>query len=293
MGHTKASDGFYHIKGGKYELLCGSRAQVLHGTAYKTTGGLTKADLIQNKNGRIVSRKKHNHEKKVKRLAKHGYTAKKGKFGAVRMSAHSRRRSRGGTSSVSMGSMNTPVVSETAMNKVNPMGLPIVSGGKRGGYSNSSLSPAGAQSNYQIMSPSQPYSPMRAALMAGGKKGGYPNSIMSPAGAQSNYRIMAPSQDYSPMRAALMAGGKRGGYSNSSLSPAGAHSNYQLSSDMNNPTNEALLASGGRRRTRGKSRGKRGGSLQMTPLNDAYQGLNQYVVPQSFTPQMNALTAGV
>jgi hypothetical protein len=356
MGHTKASDGFYHIKGGKYELLCGSRAQVLHGTAYKTTGGLTKADLIQNKNGRIVSRKKHNHEKKVKRLAKHGYTAKKGKFGAVRMSTHSRhsrrsrggtssvsmgsmntpvvsetamnkvnptnlpivsggkrggysnsslspagaqsnyqimsthsRRSRGGTSSVSMGSMNTPVVSEAAMNKVNPTGLPIVSGGKRGGYSNSSLSPAGAQSNYQIMSPSQPYSPMRAALMAGGKKGGYPNSIMSPAGAQSNYRIMAPSQHYSPMRAALMAGGKRGGYTNSALSPAGAHSNYQLSSDMNNPTNEALLASGGRRRTRVR----RGGSLQMTPLNDAYQGLNQYVVPQSFTPQMNALTAGV
>ena len=292
MGHTKGSDGFYHIKGKKYELLCGSRAQVLHETAYKTTGGLTKADLIQNKNGRIVSRKKHTHEKKVKRLAKHGYTAKKGKFGAVRMSTHSRR-SRGGTSSVSMG-MNTPVVSETAMNKVNPTNLPIVSGGKRGGYSNSSLSPAGAQSNYQIMSPSQPYSPMRAALMAGGKKGGYPNSIMSPAGAQSNYRIMAPSQDYSPMRAALMAGGKRGGYTNSALSPAGAHANYQLStSDTNNPTTEALLASGGRRRTRGKRSGKRGGSLQMTPLDDAYQGLNQYVVPQSFTPQMNALTAGV
>ena len=36
----------------------GSRAQVMHGTAQKTAGGLTKADLKYNKYGRIVSRKK-------------------------------------------------------------------------------------------------------------------------------------------------------------------------------------------------------------------------------------------
>ncbi len=36
----------------------GSRAQVMHGTAQKTSGGLTKADLKYNKWGRIVSRKK-------------------------------------------------------------------------------------------------------------------------------------------------------------------------------------------------------------------------------------------
>ena len=36
----------------------GSRAQVMHGTAHHTTGGLTKADLKMNKWGRIVSRKK-------------------------------------------------------------------------------------------------------------------------------------------------------------------------------------------------------------------------------------------
>ena len=34
------------------------------------------------------------------------------------------------------------------------------------------------------------------------------------------------------------------------------------------------------------------GGLAMTPLNDAYQGLSKYVVPQNFTPQMNALNAG-
>ena len=36
----------------------GSRAQVMHGTAQKTSGGLTKKDLKYNKWGRIVSRKK-------------------------------------------------------------------------------------------------------------------------------------------------------------------------------------------------------------------------------------------
>lgn len=84
--HMKAEDGKYHIKGGVYELLEGSRAQVWHGTAYKTAGGLVKSDLIKNKHGRIVSKAKHNTAKKEKRLEKHGYTAKKGKFGAVKMS---------------------------------------------------------------------------------------------------------------------------------------------------------------------------------------------------------------
>ena len=36
----------------------GSRAQVMHGGAMKTSGGLTKSDLKYNKWGRIVSRKK-------------------------------------------------------------------------------------------------------------------------------------------------------------------------------------------------------------------------------------------
>ena len=34
----------------------GTRAQVFHGTALKTSGGLHKSDLMQNKSGRIVSR---------------------------------------------------------------------------------------------------------------------------------------------------------------------------------------------------------------------------------------------
>jgi len=86
--HTRSADGFYHIHGKKYEMLRGSRAQVFHGTAHKTDGtpGLTKEKLLMNKHGRIVSAKKHATAKREKRLAKHGWTAKKGKFGAVRIS---------------------------------------------------------------------------------------------------------------------------------------------------------------------------------------------------------------
>jgi hypothetical protein len=83
MYHTKATDGMYHIRGKKFEILEGSRAQVHHGTAYKTSGGLTKDHLHMNKHGRIVSKKKHMTAKKEKRLVKAGYGTKKGKFGFV------------------------------------------------------------------------------------------------------------------------------------------------------------------------------------------------------------------
>lgn len=81
----KQGDGKYHIKGHKYEVLEGSRAQVWHDTAYKTPGGLTKDHLLQNKHGRIVSKKKHATAKKEKRLEKAGYKTRKGKFGSVKM----------------------------------------------------------------------------------------------------------------------------------------------------------------------------------------------------------------
>jgi hypothetical protein len=81
---TRESDGKYHIKGKKYELLFGSRAQVWHGTAYKTKGQLKKDNLMMNKRGRVVSKRKHNTAKRDKRLIKAGYFTKKGKFGFVR-----------------------------------------------------------------------------------------------------------------------------------------------------------------------------------------------------------------
>lgn len=39
-------------------MSVGSRAQVMHGSAKRTAGGLTKKDLMYNKSGGIVSRKK-------------------------------------------------------------------------------------------------------------------------------------------------------------------------------------------------------------------------------------------
>ena len=68
----------------------GSRIQVLRGNARKTSGGLTKADLMMNKNGRVVSRTKHNSAKKEMRLLKYGYATKKGKFGFVKVGSKKR-----------------------------------------------------------------------------------------------------------------------------------------------------------------------------------------------------------
>jgi len=62
----------------------GSRAQVMHGTAHHTSGGLTRKDLKYNKSGRIVSAKKSHTARREKRLEKHGYKTRKGKFGAVK-----------------------------------------------------------------------------------------------------------------------------------------------------------------------------------------------------------------
>lgn len=68
----------------------GSRAEVMHGTADHTSGGLTSGDLKYNKWGRIVSRRKSMTAKKEKRLRKAGYTARKGKFGAVKLKSKKR-----------------------------------------------------------------------------------------------------------------------------------------------------------------------------------------------------------
>jgi len=89
-------NGKYVVQGKKYESLIGTRAQVWHGTSYKTTGGLTKSHLMKNKAGRIVSKAKHSTAKKEKRLEKAGYFTKKGKFGFVKRSTRKSRKTKGG-----------------------------------------------------------------------------------------------------------------------------------------------------------------------------------------------------
>ncbi len=59
----------------------GTKAQVFHGTAKHTSGGLIKKDLMKTRRGRIVSRKKHaSGLKAIKKLRAMGYVAKKGTF---------------------------------------------------------------------------------------------------------------------------------------------------------------------------------------------------------------------
>ena len=58
----------------------GSRAEVMHGNAKQTSGGLKKNDLIYNKQGKIVSKKMSTIAKNENRLQKAGYTTKKGIF---------------------------------------------------------------------------------------------------------------------------------------------------------------------------------------------------------------------
>lgn len=64
--------------------ITGTRAQVMHGTANKTSGGLTKSQLKYNKQGKIVSRKASALATKNNRLVKAGYVTTKGVFGIVK-----------------------------------------------------------------------------------------------------------------------------------------------------------------------------------------------------------------
>ena len=65
----------------KYNI--GSRAQVMHGNAKQTGGGLTKKQLKYNKRGKIVSRKASKSARKSNNLVKAGYITRKGVFGIV------------------------------------------------------------------------------------------------------------------------------------------------------------------------------------------------------------------
>ena len=65
-------------------LPVGSRAQVMHGNAKKTSGGLTKSKLKYNKQGKIVSKKASSAAKRNNNLVKSGWVTKKGVYGAFK-----------------------------------------------------------------------------------------------------------------------------------------------------------------------------------------------------------------
>ena len=64
----------------EFKKRLGTRAEVMHGTAKMTSGGLMKKDLKYNKRGKIVSAKASAAAKKTNNLVKAGYTTKKGVF---------------------------------------------------------------------------------------------------------------------------------------------------------------------------------------------------------------------
>ena len=166
----------------------GTRAQVWHGTAKKTSGGLMKSNLMQNKAGRIVSRAKHNTAKREMRLVKHGYGTKKGEFGFVKLGSHKRshkkRKMRGGAGmgSLAPADINSDYMIKDVVPQVfSPLDRALV-GGKsrsrrqRGGYYGNSFSPADAMgqgidgqgiTNYDAAGS---VGVQEAAGMAGGKR---------------------------------------------------------------------------------------------------------------------------
>jgi len=80
--------------GNTFKNLVGTRAEVMHKTAFKTSYGRTKSqggdaltirDLKYNKQGRIVSVvKSKKGPQLLNQLRDAGYTTKKGKFGAIK-----------------------------------------------------------------------------------------------------------------------------------------------------------------------------------------------------------------
>ncbi len=160
----------------------GTRAQVWHGTAKKTSGGLTKSDLMMNKAGRIVSRAKHFTAKKEMRLLKHGYGTKKGKFGFVKVASRKHRR----------GSKKM-----------------------RGGSGMAELSPAGADASYMIRDVvPQQFDPLERALVGGKRRksmrGGVAlGSGLYPADVNASDITGFPNGSVAVQEEAGMAGGRR------------------------------------------------------------------------------------
>ena len=64
----RCNDGNYYINDKVYKKLTGPREEVYNEIAYKTTGGLTKDDLVINRRGNLVSKKKCIQETKINRL---------------------------------------------------------------------------------------------------------------------------------------------------------------------------------------------------------------------------------
>lgn len=101
--------------GGARIPAVGSKAQVWHGTARHTSGGLHKKDLMKTKSGRIVSRRKHSLGKKaIKTLKRMGYIAKKGTFKLFRKGVRTMKRRGGGEGGLEIPGIKITTTTDSA-----------------------------------------------------------------------------------------------------------------------------------------------------------------------------------
>jgi len=113
----------------------GSRRQVFNGTAKRTSGGLTKSDLMMS-HGRIVSKKKHFTAKKEMRLLKYGYGTQKGKFGFVKVGTKKHRKGhkkmKGGMHSLTPASIDSDyMIKDVVPQEFSPLDRALVGGRRR------------------------------------------------------------------------------------------------------------------------------------------------------------------
>lgn len=113
----------------------GSRRQVWNGTAKRTSGGLTKTDLMMS-HGRIVSKSKHFSAKKEMRLLKYGYGTQKGKFGFVKVGTKKHRKGhkkmRGGMGSLSPANVDANyMIKDVVPQEFSPLDRALVGGRRR------------------------------------------------------------------------------------------------------------------------------------------------------------------
>ena len=126
----------------------GSRRQVWNGTSKKTSGGLTKSDLMMS-HGRIVSKSKHNTAKKEMRLLKYGYGTQKGKFGFVKVGTKNHRKGhkkmKGGSGYAQLSPANVDakyMIQDVLPQKFSPLERSLVGGRRMSGGAMSVLEPA-------------------------------------------------------------------------------------------------------------------------------------------------------
>ena len=187
----------------------GSRRQVWNGTAKRTSGGLTKSDLMMS-HGRIVSKSKHFSAKKEMRLLKYGYGTQKGKFGFVKIGTKKHRKGekkmRGGMPALNPADANANyMINDVVPQNFSPLDRALVGGrsrsrGMAGGSGMSALSPATVGDNYMIKDVvPQVFSPLDRALVGGKRrkhrkmKGGTTKPFANPLAASPLNRALGAS----------------------------------------------------------------------------------------------------